>query len=99
MARETELGFKIKRVLSDNDQWKKIVKETEAFYDQVESNPLEIEIGDVKRAIIQLQQGRAHWPASRQEGSGLHSDWGKSYLRLRNQRRSLHPHPARKYFL
>lgn len=61
MARETELGFKIKRVLSENDQWKKIVKETEAFYDKLESNPVELEIGDVKHAVAQLQQVRSEY--------------------------------------
>lgn len=61
MARETELGFKIKRVLGNDDQWKKIVKETEAFYDKLESNPAEINIGDLKHTIVQLQQVRSEY--------------------------------------
>ena len=56
MARETELGFKIKRVLSNNDEWKKIVNETEEFYKKVENNPLKISIGDVKHAVVGLQK-------------------------------------------
>ena len=61
MARETELGFKIKRVLSDNDQWKKIVKETEEFYDHLESNPLELNIGNIKHTVAQLQKVRSEY--------------------------------------
>ena len=61
MARETELGFKIKRVLSDNDQWKKIVKETEEFYDHLKSNPLELDIGNIKHTVAQLQKVRSEY--------------------------------------
>ena len=61
MARETELGFKIKRVLSDNYQWKKIVKETEEFYDHLESNPLELDIGNIKHTIAKLQKVRSEY--------------------------------------
>ena len=61
MARETELGFKIKRVLGKDDQWGKIVKETEAFYEMLESNPAEINIGDTKQIVGQLQRIRAEY--------------------------------------
>lgn len=72
MARETELGFKIKRVLSDNDQWKKIVKETEAFYDKLESNPAEINIGDTKSIVGQLRQVRAEYDKINNDTSSNH---------------------------
>lgn len=56
MARKGSLQFEIERVKGKNDQFNKIVQETEAFYDRVENNPAQINIGDVKHTVIGLQQ-------------------------------------------
>lgn len=56
MAKRGSIRVEIERTQGKNDQFQKIVNETEEFYKKVESNPLEISVGDVKHAVIGLQE-------------------------------------------
>ena len=47
MPREGKVSIGVERVVGKGDQWKKIVQETEAFYKKLDSNPIEIDIGDI----------------------------------------------------
>ena len=56
MQKKGKLSVEINRVTGKEDQFKQIVKETEAFYQKVERNPLEINVGNIKDVVGQLQQ-------------------------------------------
>lgn len=56
MAKRGSIRVEIERTQGKNDQFQKIVNETEEFYKKVESNPLEISVGDVKHVVIGLQE-------------------------------------------
>jgi hypothetical protein len=79
MARETELGFKIKRVLSDNDQWKKIVRETEAFYDKLDyfKNNLE----SMGHEIYLPNCHDCPETEAKYRGTDKHSEWKASMIK------------------
>lgn len=72
----------IDRVIGKKDEFVKIVKETDAFYDRVESNPVEISIGDVKSAIEQLRKIQNEYDKIINDSSSNHGqlDFSKTLL-------------------
>ena len=64
----------IDRITGKKDQFKQIVKETEAFYDRLESSPAEISIGDTKGIISQLHQIRKEYEKITNSASSNHGE-------------------------
>lgn len=55
MARKGNLQFDIERVKGKNDQFDKIVQETEDFYKRVEDDPIKVSVSDVKKTVADIR--------------------------------------------
>ena len=76
MGKKTNIDVtaSINRITGKKDQFKRIVKETEAFYDKLESNPAELSIGDTKSIIGQLQQVRKEYERIHGDSNSNHGE-------------------------